>query len=369
VSHLQDLEAAVLSANNPASRLDAVASLGICLAQHGDISAARKILKEMQEGDTSGLSAVSVVRKLLLDGQIDYLENRDSRSMEKFRRAQMIAAAFKSSSLIAEVSATVAHTAFNFDLYEEFDSAILRALANMDSASDGVKGRICLTVADLAQFVGEHDQAKYWYGRSRILVRNIRDHSLMSAIEYNRLAIGLSRARIDRILENEGDARERRKWFIELASVEGLHIGLDSDSMGELILLCRCMAAELTGDYQAALDALVELRASGAACLSSLAPHVLDCEQAWLQACLPHELTIGACTIPSLDQISKLSLDDQLLALWFLRELDIKKAIDIDHARFENLYQVASENCLLSLENLSTTMKKIAVVTGWRGLE
>jgi hypothetical protein len=325
---------------------------GIALAQAGLIEESLRVLNSLRTEGISSASDKGSVRRLILEGVVKYYQNRSQESVDRTRRALALARAFGYSRIEAEAAVWLAHFSFNFSIYHELASSIAAALDGIDLYEDHTRARICLVIADIAQFVGDRSDASEWYLLSRIFARRDHDHAGMSAIEYNRLAMGLSRLRVEDILGVNDSSSIRRNWLIEISSVEVLHRGLKSEALMELLLVCRSRLYQLSGDFEASLTVLTEIRDSGAGERCGVSEQLLNVELWWCSvlAGRSKERLVG-CP-PTIDLVEKLEMEEKIEMAYFLSKTPPEYTRHLDPAWINNLLVSTRDHCRLAIDKL-----------------
>lgn len=337
-SALAMLRALVDSASSPDAKAEALARVAVCLAQLGRIEEARHILKDLRFEYSTGTFPRVSIRLMILEGVISYYESLVD-SSDRVRRAYALAKVGGAVDLQAESSVWMAHLAFNFENYSVFEQSLSDALEGFANLDDSHRARICLLVADTLQYLADRSAASDWYSLARILSRKVHDHGIMTAIEYNRLGMGLSRIRVDRALGCESSSSSYRDWLNELGSVERLHIGFDARALSELLDLCGAYTHEIRGDFARASTILIRIRDSGSSERCGVSDRLLRIEIEWCR----FKLTglASQSDRPRVDRtdLEALSQNERLIALPFIRDL-----LGDDHLLFDADYYVQTMN-------------------------
>lgn len=357
-SALASLRALVAAAPDPYAKAEALGKVGICLAQLGRIDEANSILQQLRLDYSSGRVPRVSIRIMILEGIIAYYADLID-SSDRIRRACVLARAGKVNDLIAEASVWLAHLAFNFERYSELQHALADALRNFNVLDDSHRARVCLIVADTLQYLADRTAASEWYGAARILSRRAHDHAVMTAIEYNRLGIGLSRIRIDKVLCRPMVEIRHRDWLLELGSVKRLHLGFDVKALSELLDLCDAYTCEICEDYAGAIASLDSIRRAGVAARCGVSDLLLRLEINW---CRVKALVNADDEVKDfiddigLEELEGLSKNEQLIAIAFLKDLYKKSDLPFNEAICEQLNSAA-------LAHFETTLAQMSVVS------
>ena len=330
VSALSTLRAAVDAASNSSERGEATAKVGTCLAQLGQFEEAESILKNLRQEHPVDVYPTVNLRAIILEAVILYYKNINHLSLDRIKRVFMLANACSADEVASEASVWLAHFAFNFEDYSGFKQGIEFSLAHFDYLSDTYRSRICLTIADAYQFLGDREYSQNWYTCARILSRQAHDHGLIAAIEHNRLVIGLSRVRAERARKQSEAEGVKRNWEVELASVLRLIEGFGGNSLPELMDLSDCFACQLREDYVGAIQAMDRIEAADAIERCGMTRTLFVIERSWCLSCLQVEIDADAVQNLNLSAIEALPLNDQLIALPLLFEISSISKIPIN---------------------------------------
>lgn len=362
-SALAALRASVVAAPDPNAKAEALAKVGVCLAQLGQIEEARNILVELRENYSSGRVPRILIRAMILEGIIAYYADLVD-SSDRVHRAHALARACGSNDLSAEASVWKAHLAFNFERYAELRAALADAVLGLSDLDDSYRARICLIVADSLQYLADRAAANDWYTLARIFARRIHDHALMTAIEYNRLGIGLSRIRVDRALGELIRVPQHRDWLLELGSVKRLHLGFSSKALTELLDLCDAYTNEICGDFESAIASLERILTSGAAARCGVSDALLRLELEWCRSKVIDAKVSVPSILANFHEIESLPINEQLIALAFFRDLSQEFGVLPDKDWYDQIYYDA----LRHFEETSTSML-VAIETGRNSIQ
>lgn len=360
ISLLNRLADEVQRATTPEARFEALAIQGIALAQSGRIDESLEILVCLRTAEGGSNLGKGSVRRLILEGVIKYYQERSPESIDRTRRALALAHALAHSKIEAEAAMWLSHFAFNFSAYDELKSSIAVALDGFELLEDYARARICLIVADVMQFVGDREGAGEWYTLARILSRRDHDHAGMSAIEYNRLAMGLSRLRVEDVLGLDGSIISRRDWLTEISSVELLHKGLRSEALMELLLVCRSRLCQLSGDFEGALQILLEIRDSGVGRRCGVSDYLLDTELWWCSVRAGRSPSEVMGRSPTSDLIQQLAIEEQVGAAYFLSNVPSEYVEHLNRQWLDSLLLSTRNQCRVAIDRLKEALSPAA---------
>lgn len=318
---------------------------------------AERALFELKSRYSSGNYPRVSIRVLMLEGVIHYYRDRGSDSLDRVRRANVLARAAGYSDLIAETGAWMAHLAFNFEKYDLLNQGLSEALDGFEATDDTHRSRICLILADAYQFLGNSTIASQWYVNSRLFARRAKSREMMVSIEYNRVIMILSRTRVSRYLPEIRDPNFKLNWELEISSLKNLHGGLQATSLRELLLLCECYASQELSDFPRSLELLEEIRARNAAEICGISEHLLNLEIEWTRLKSEGHLQGASDALPNFEELGQWPLDDQAIGLFLLRDIYCKLGKSFDQERFEVLRESVILHCRTTDEMLFAAIR------------
>jgi hypothetical protein len=338
------------------ARGEAMARSATDLAILGRGQDASLILEELRASFVSGQYPRVSIRILALDGIIHYYRDRSIESFDRMRRANVLARSAGYMDLTAETAVWMAHFAFNFEKYTFLSQSLSEALRGFHEMDETHRSRICLVIADSNQFLGNIEQAVKWYGCARIFARSAGSRAMIAAVEYNRIAMGLSRIRVERFLPMLRKSTPIFNWKLEIASIRNLHEGLEVTSLPELLLLCESYQAQAAGDYLRSYEVLLQIKGLGAAEICGVSNELLDLEILWARAMSGDSSRLSGYPLPSLDDISGWPIDEQAIGLVQAKDIYLiaKASFDID--RFEIMQKAVIDHCVESDRSLQVAI-------------
>lgn len=327
---LDRLRADVTLATDESVRELAMARLAVALAQEGNTAEAAAIASQLRGKSHRSRSNTVSIYLLLLDGILGYYTTRDPSCLDRINRAQNLAIAIGDARVAADASVWLAHVAYNFDKLEILDRALRNATRGFELIDDSLRARLTGMIADLKQLVGCWEDARKWYGFAREFSRRAHDRAALVAVEYNRLAVGLTRARYEVMLELDRNNERSRGWAVEYESVKSLHVGFQNRSLYELLTLCEAWARYLERDYGATLTLLEQLRDRSAWTLVGQTERALTAEIVYCQALLGSVAEALIDTLPSLESLVDRTAPDRLDCLYYLHSISKIHRLDVD---------------------------------------
>lgn len=362
------------SVSRPDERIEMLAQYGIALAQTGRIDECKELLVQMDVPRSTSKAASVVIQIMIFEGVLIYYDRRDERSLDRMIRAHALARAGRLVHLELQASVWLAHLAFNFDRSELLRTSIDFAIGNFESLEPSLQARICLIVADAAGILGLRESAYEWYALARVHAHRVQDRAMLTAIEYNRLAMGLSRARIEK---NAGIADIDlgwREWLAELASLDRLHAGMGANALPELMLLAQSMLFQLDDRFVEAKSVLAGIAArSGGAARCGISEDLLELE---MIAC---DVFANSDSVDFRDsqfwfkRIDTMALDEQFFAWPIFAAICSKLGMPFDSVRVSALQEAAGthvQNILDGVQgavgNALTCLSALQKLSGFR---
>lgn len=354
VEGIKQLERAARCAAPGATRVRAPAAQGSELAQLGRFAAAHECLRELRA--SAAACDAAAIEAMILEGVIGHFECMAPNSLDRVRRARALAHALQLGEQAARAAAWVAHMAYNFENYSLLAQALEESISSFSELDDEMRARVCLVVANGLQFLGRSAPAAPWYQLARTFSRRSAGHAVQAAVEYNRLAMALGRARIEWALGTcsraEAGKAPARNWSIEFESVLALHVGWRSTALWELLCLCEAQVLQHEGRFTESITALESAmhRGSGGKC--GLSEDLLNLEVEWCRV-MSEPLRAPSRSLPAYAELlSRLAPGDRLLGCAFLRDiLRQHGGVDADPA-LRSAHDSSRRWCLESLRRI-----------------
>lgn len=340
------LRRAVGAAPTERERAVAVGRLGVALAQAGKVGDAKEMVEALRDINPVTRSNWVSIYLLLLEGLVLYYESRSAQSKDRIFRARTLARATGYTDLEAEISVWQSMISYNFDDYSSLESCLEFALDHSASLSNSLKARLAGQIGDLLQVVGRFQVTGEWYSVARKLARAAHDHPLVAAIEYNRLAVGLTRYRYDEILDQFRSNSIDRKWEIEYESVKNLQIGFRNEALTDLLEVCDARYKHVCGQNGGAAEILRALRARGAVALSGSSAMAFDAEIAWYDALAGRSCSDLSEMIRVLDGVESSDISENIDLVFFVRELMHLAGVSEGKPLIDSLMRRAVQNLM-----------------------
>ncbi len=355
---LMSIESLMASASDPDLRSEHMCRLGIGLAQIGRIDEASQILEQLRAYLSSSYALIVLIRTMILEAIIPYYRDFLDYS-DRLRRAHALASAARIEDLRAEVSVWSAHISFNFDNFDNFHCSLKDAFDRFVHLDYSHRARLSLLIADGLQFLGQRKSAAEWYGIARNISRYVHDHGLMVAIEFNRVAMGLSHIRLQRALGRNYAVEEERNWLLELSSVKNLHHGFGSQALLEVLDLCEAHAMEIQGRYLDAAKRLTRVRDAGGLHRCGVSERLANLEIIWCEVKAGHRTVSIEWIEQEYDVLLAMTQNDRLLAMHFLRDIINAEAISFDQAQIDSMIRDSIERLEGEYQSLTNVLAPI----------
>ncbi len=348
-SLLSRLSLVVESAMNDEDEGLALARYGIGLAQAGHINEASRILEGLRIRFFEASIASVSIEILLLEGVIGYYSTRNDVSLDRVRRANLLAKSLRLTGLEAESAVWLVHLGFNFDQFQVMAEGLQVSFERFGGLPTELCGRVCLCVADGSQYLGRVEESAKWYSLSRRFARMAHDHAVIAAIEYNRLGMGLARARVESLMPALRPRIDSRNWLTELGSVQRLQVGFGANALSELMLLVDSRTCELENDFSGAIRALVAIQSAGAADKCGMTPQLLELEIIWCQSKNEALEDSVLRRVTDLGSVDEFPLAEQIIALRYIQDISRAADVELDSVRFE-MMMARAVDCIAALD-------------------
>lgn len=359
LERLEALRLAVSRADTPAKRVDASVSYCIALAEQGKTQECKLFVQKIREDFGETISPQSAIRLILVTGICLYYETRTIDSFDRVRRAYLLSVATNEKKLLSECAVWLMHLAFNFDDLSSLQQGAEDCVDCLSLLSSHDLARASLIVADASQLVGWIEISERMYSLARFLARAEVDRALIASIEYNRMALGLSRVRIDHVLQRNSAIAAGRDLLAELRSVDILHSGLSSSALVEVIVFCEATLHLMNQQYSRALSQLEEIKGAAVWGKCGVTEQLLDLQIEWCRFKALGVVSTKAQQIIDIQRLSELSDDERLLALHCLRDEETSRVFAVNRNEVEQMYLEASMKCGKSLDALGSAIRPL----------
>lgn len=313
-----------------------LAQLGRCDAAGSALSVAKKFCGLRNEHS-------SAVRCLLLEGVLHYYEGRYTQALDRVKRACVLSEGFSLVRTRAEAEVWYGHLLYNLGDFRIFAKSLLTAFDLASHLSDSSLARLCLTAADLVEYSREGKQSNEWYTLARLFSRRAGSRAVMVAIEYNRLASGLSRVRRLSMLDEAESVESRKEWAIELSSVLNMHVGLGADAFPELLRIARARVLQMQGDFLEAASLLQGLQRDQVESKCGLTAWALKIESMWCMTRAGQASSDASMGCQLDAMLAELDADDRVACLRMMRDLGGPEEMAVDECLAQAMVDLREE--------------------------
>jgi len=139
---------------------------------------------------------------MCIEALLAYFRELSPQARDRMIRASLLSAAANDKKLVALTSGWMAHIDFNLNRFDSMASAISTCLSSIASDDGTADCRVSLVLGDAFLFAGDSLASDAWYRRARSAAERIGDQAAIGALTYNRAALHVAAARIQRLDEN-----------------------------------------------------------------------------------------------------------------------------------------------------------------------
>jgi len=196
---------------------------------------------------------------IFLEGIVGFYTELRKSSLDRLIRSASLAKALGYSDIHSSILPWVAHVAFNAERFELVGESLKGALENTKYLSSLELARVALVLADSYQLLGRVGDSNEWYRLAHRASVAAADRPSIGAVIFNRLSIGLSRARVDFALGRIDETPESRKWVVEALSSNSFHELVSISSLRDLADLSTARSLCIVERYEQATLIFEEL--------------------------------------------------------------------------------------------------------------
>lgn len=226
------------------------------LARKGQFEKARRIILDVRDATQGSYSPDVFCAINFAEGAVQYFEHGADAAIDKFLRSAALSAGCPTTDdLPSLVLAWIANCRRLQGRWSDEFSVLKDAIVRLTVDSAEVLERICLIISDSLQEIRQYADARAWYEASRKHALLAGDDSAISAILYNRTALGIFNARIDRAKGLKVDLEGWQADIFALSAENYTHY-VGEHSMTWVFDLMKGQLHLLRGDFAAALELL-----------------------------------------------------------------------------------------------------------------
>ena len=274
------LEAKLAETSDRTQRAVISAHIACYEARVGQFESAERRRAELRKEFSDGHSAQVSILIMCLEGLLLYFKDLDRNARDRLLRANLLSVACKERALVALSSAWLAHIDFNHGRYESMATEAAKCMDSLDADDGSAGSRIALVLGDAFLYSREPTTARRWYEHARVIANRIGDQAAIGAITYNRAALHVAIARIDRLTGN-GIRSDVELASAEVRSAANYQTLAKLSSLDHLLTSASIGIMMLEEKFAEASNAITELLAAEAAPDNSAELALLCADQAW----------------------------------------------------------------------------------------
>jgi tetratricopeptide (TPR) repeat protein len=334
---LSKLRSRLRSAETADERAEILAKMAGILARLQRFDEARQTIDELRKTYADGRSGVVTVWIMVAEGLVHHYEQFRPEATDRMTRAQVLSVAMKYDPVIALASAWKAQFHFEFGVYDEMLKCLELAVKHTDDKNHDANIRMSIVLCNAFMISGDAPAAQHWFMRARRSAEKNEDRASIEALLYNRAALRITRARAENCLRAiEGD--ELRGIRMEVLSAVNYQALSQLASLPEHLRLWDARLKILEGEFQSALDTLIQTREEPRFAEHNFSRNYIDLEIAYC------EFQVGRVdeALVIFEKIRDVSfdefdVDEQMVAAWLRHRL-----AEADN-RFSSGFETVSE--------------------------
>jgi tetratricopeptide (TPR) repeat protein len=315
------LERELQLASHPDHRAEILARMAAYLGRVGRFDEARGHIDSLRKIYGDGRSGRVTVWVMLAEGLAHLFEDLSPQAMDRITRALMLGVAMKYSPIVGLAAAWKAHMEFQSGDYDSMVRSLNLSAQHAEDADLDATTRRSIVLCNAYMICGERSVAQSWFLLAKDCAVKNGDQASLEALIYNRAAFLTTWLRAENCI-NPVSKDELKHVRMEIASARNFQDLTGVAALTVHIHLWDARLHLLEGDYIGAIERLSAIR-------KELPPSEYSFSQAYidLEICfalaksgqLPEALAIHSI-LPQLD-MSRLDIDEQLVAVWIRRQL------------------------------------------------
>lgn len=238
----------IQSAENEVNSEVFAAKKAAYLARTGDIDSAVELIDRIKSNALRKNLDFVAIYATFVDGVIAFYQDHTDQARDKWSRAKALSKAAGADSIRANSCSWLAHHSFgSFDLrgLEENLSEAFQLVTEDDSEC---LSRLFLVLAEALHLCGDRALANDWYLRSRGQALRLGDDATISAIMYNRAAMGIACSRQE-LLRNRLPIVDTRLVVLEAESTDNFDRLIGVVSLEDFTPLLKAQTYSLAGRF------------------------------------------------------------------------------------------------------------------------
>lgn len=318
--YLNQLTRAIAESGDPADRGISRGLRAGCYARQGDFDAAEREIVDLRAEFGDGRSGRVSIMIMCAEAQLIYYKELGEQARDRMMRAQLLSVAGRDAFLSALTSAWLAHICFNLHRHEEMSRSVRTSLDTISSGDHEAASRLALTLGDAFYAADQAEIGNRWYAKAHERAVKLGDHSTIAALTYNRAALGAFCARV-RAADSPIESATVGRLAGEVRTAVNYQAIAQLTSLQALLDYSLVSVHILAGRHAEALKLLLPMVASRPNTSPMDRSVALRCD---LALCLARTGELGRAKVELAalpqDRLSRLTPDDQIVALAALRE-------------------------------------------------
>lgn len=322
---------------DPAARAQLIAKIAAVHARFGRFDEARFAISAIKEQFGKGESGRVTVWKMIAEGLVFHYEDLSPAALERIGGALVLGRAMQYPTVIALASAWKAHIEFERSDFGSMAKSLGIALQFVGPADHDAHTRISMVLANAFMICGDRLQMQAWFMRGREHAVKNRDRASVEALQYNKAAFATAWARVS-ACDAPIDAQELGLLRGEVNSARNLQELAGIGALPGHIHLIDARLLMLEGRYDLAVDALNQVRNTEPFAGHNFHQSYIDLE---LEFCAVRlggaDFSIVHRYTDILQQLSRLDIDERIVACWMLAEIAAKAELPDEHAHLKRV--------------------------------
>ena len=323
---------------DPAARAQQIARIAAVHARFGRFDEARLAINAIKEQFGKGESGRVTVWKMIAEGLVFHYEDLSPAALERIGGALALGRAMQYPTVIALASAWKAHIEFERSDFLNMKESLGVALQFVGPTDHDAHTRISMVLANAFMICGDRVRMQAWFMRGRDHAVKNRDRASVEALQYNKAAFATAWARVSACCAPI-DAQELSHLRGEVNSARNLQELARIDALPGHIRLIDARLLMLEARYDLAVEALNEVRSTEPFASHNFHQSYIDLE---IQFCAVRlggaDFSIVHRYTDVLQQISRLDIDERIVACWMLAEIAAKAELRDEQAQLRRVF-------------------------------
>lgn len=318
---LARLERELQTASHADQRAEILARMAAYLGRVGRFDEARRHIESLRRIYGDGRSGRVTVWIMLAEGLVHLFEDLSPNAMDRVTRALMLGVAMKYSPIVGLAAAWKAHIEFQSGDYDAMVRSLNLSSEHAAPTDLDALTRRSIVLCNCFMICGERSAAQTWFMHAKDCAVKNGDQASLEALIYNRAAFLTTWLRAENCIEPVSKD-ELNRVRIEIASARNFQDLIGIAALTVHIHLWDARLHLLDRDFARAIEKLRAIREDLPPTEYSFSQAYIDLEICYAQAMtgrLDEAIQAYSSLVP-LD-MSKLDIDEQLVAVWIRRQL------------------------------------------------